>query len=95
MANATKDTAIRAAAGMTLPVFIQRMAKFPASGEINRKVADAGAAIAAISDEYQADAERVDTTDGISMDFGSWRFNLRSSNTGPVIRLNVESRGDE
>jgi phosphomannomutase len=71
------------------------MAKFPASGEINRKVADAGAAIAAISDEYQADAERVDTTDGISMDFGSWRFNLRSSNTEPVIRLNVEIWGDE
>ena len=72
-----------------------RMRKYPASGEINRAVADAGAAIRLISDRYRSDAEDVDTMDGISMSFADWRFNLRSSNTEPVIRLNVESREDE
>lgn len=71
------------------------MAKFPASGEINRQVPDVPAAIAAISGKYEAAADAVDRTDGISMDFGDWRFNLRASNTEPVIRLNVESRADE
>jgi len=70
------------------------MANFPASGEINLKVADASAAIAAITEKYKPTAASVDTTDGISMEFGDWRFNLRSSNTEPVIRLNVESRGN-
>ncbi|EKT2299434.1 phosphomannomutase CpsG, partial [Salmonella enterica] len=37
----------------------------------------------------------VDRTDGLSMSFADWRFNLRSSNTEPVVRLNVESRGNE
>jgi phosphomannomutase len=36
-----------------------------------------------------------DYTDGLSMEFASWRFNVRSSNTEPVVRLNVESRGDD
>jgi phosphomannomutase len=71
------------------------MMRYPASGEINRQVADANVAIAAITDQYESDAESVDTTDGISMEFGDWRFNLRSSNTEPVIRLNVESRANE
>ncbi|HEX7061373.1 MAG TPA: phosphomannomutase [Woeseiaceae bacterium] len=72
-----------------------RMAKFPASGEINRKVADGPAAIRAIRDRYAPDANRIDETDGVSIEFDDWRFNLRSSNTEPVIRLNVESRGDK
>jgi phosphomannomutase len=71
-----------------------RMEKFPASGEINRKVSDAGRAIRIIRDRYVADAVLVDETDGVSLEFDEWRFNLRSSNTEPVIRLNVESRGD-
>jgi phosphomannomutase/phosphomannomutase/phosphoglucomutase len=73
----------------------ERMKAFPASGEINRKVADVKATIASIEAAYSAAAESVDKTDGISLDFGSWRFNLRGSNTEPVLRLNVESRGDE
>ncbi|HLT90047.1 MAG TPA: phosphomannomutase [Woeseiaceae bacterium] len=72
-----------------------RMEKFPASGEINRKVADAQAAIRAIRDRYAPDANSVDETDGVSIEFDQWRFNLRASNTEPVIRLNVESRGDK
>ena len=72
----------------------ERMQKFPASGEINRRVDDAAQAISTIGDRYKGEAIAVDTTDGISMEFPDWRFNLRSSNTEPVIRLNVESRAD-
>lgn len=72
----------------------ERIAKFPSSGEINYRVEDAGATIKKIIDHYQAQADFVDKTDGIGMEFGTWRFNLRKSNTEPVIRLNVESKGD-
>ena len=72
----------------------ERIARFPASGEINRKVADAGQALAAVRAHYEADSIALEEVDGISLDFGPWRFNLRKSNTEPVVRLNVESRGD-
>ncbi|MGL4994901.1 MAG: phosphomannomutase CpsG, partial [Deefgea sp.] len=72
----------------------ERIAAFPSSGEINRVVPDAKAAIAKVRAAYESQALSVDETDGVSMDFGTWRFNLRSSNTEPVIRLNVESRAD-
>jgi phosphomannomutase len=72
-----------------------RIAMYPASGEINRNVADQAAAIRSIRDRYEAEALSVDETDGISLEFKDWRFNLRSSNTEPVIRLNVESRADQ
>jgi phosphomannomutase len=71
------------------------MRDFPTSGEINREVPDAAAAIKHISDHYKDTAEATDRMDGVGMSFGDWRFNLRASNTEPVIRLNVESRGDE
>jgi phosphomannomutase len=73
----------------------ERMKLFPASGEINRKVKDANAVSARVQKHYHAAAKAVDFTDGLSMEFEQWRFNLRSSNTEPLIRLNVESRGDE
>ncbi len=73
----------------------ERQARYPASGEINRQVADTGAAIEAIRAHYGPSANEVDETDGISLEYDDWRFNLRGSNTEPVIRLNVESRGDE
>ena len=72
----------------------QRILKFPASGEINRRLDDPEKAIAAIQARYQTQALSIDDTDGLSMEFDQWRFNLRMSNTEPVIRLNVESRGD-
>ncbi|MGB3726199.1 MAG: phosphomannomutase CpsG [Glaciecola sp.] len=72
-----------------------RIALFPSSGEINYKVADAGETIKKIVSHYENEAELIDKTDGIGMEFGTWRFNLRKSNTEPVIRLNVESRNDE
>jgi phosphomannomutase len=71
-----------------------RIARYPASGEINRNVADQALAIQRIRERYEQEAISVDETDGISLEFEDWRFNLRSSNTEPVIRLNVESRAD-
>ena len=73
----------------------ERMQAYPCSGEINRTVADVKAVLAAIENCYAAAAKAVDRTDGLSMDMGQWRFNVRGSNTEPVLRLNVESRGDE
>jgi phosphomannomutase len=70
------------------------MRRFPASGEINRKVEDAGAVLADIRRRYGPSALLIDETDGVGMDFEDWRFNLRMSNTEPLIRLNVESRGN-
>ncbi len=72
-----------------------RMHLFPASGEINRRVADASLAIEEITNLYAADAKSIDKTDGISLEYDDWRFNLRASNTEPVIRLNVETRANE
>lgn len=71
-----------------------RQAAFPASGEINRKLKNAPEAIALIRERYEPSAAHVDTTDGISIEYPDWRFNLRSSNTEPVVRLNVESKAD-
>jgi phosphomannomutase len=73
----------------------EMMAQYPASGEINRVVKDSTAVIEAVQEHYQPLANGVDFTDGLSLDMGAWRFNLRQSNTEPVIRLNVESRGDQ
>ncbi len=73
----------------------ERMKKFPASGEINRTLNDPAAAIKAVEEKYASGALDVDHTDGLSVEFAKWRFNLRMSNTEPVVRLNVESRGDQ
>ena len=72
----------------------ERISLFPASGEINRVLADPAAAIARIEARYAPQALHLDRTDGLSLEFADWRFNLRSSNTEPVLRLNVEARGD-
>ena len=72
----------------------ERMAQFPASGEINRRVDDAAAVMRRIEDEYAPHAKRVEHVDGVGIEFEDWRFNLRASNTEPLLRLNVESRGD-
>jgi len=71
----------------------ERMAAYPVSGEINSKVADPDAVIARIERRY-ADGAR-DFTDGVSIEYPDYRFNLRKSNTEPVLRLNVETRGNE
>jgi phosphomannomutase len=71
-----------------------RIAAYPSSGEINHKLANPQQAIARVLKYYQQQAKVIDKTDGISMEFEQWRFNLRSSNTEPVVRLNVESKAD-
>ncbi len=87
--------AIVSASGKPLSQLVdERMQAYPASGEINRKVEDVAETIERVRGAYEPDAEAVSTLDGISLDFADWRFNLRASNTEPVIRLNVESRGD-
>ena len=81
--------------GKTLSQLVgERMVKFPCSGEINRKVADPKALLKLIEEKYAPNALEVDKTDGLSVAFADWRFNVRSSSTEPVFRLNVESRGD-
>ncbi|UCC14569.1 MAG: phosphomannomutase [Gammaproteobacteria bacterium] len=72
-----------------------RIAAFPASGEINRRIQNPNEVLAGIEERYSEDATSIDHTDGLSMEFEDWRFNLRSSNTEPLVRLNVESRGDQ
>ncbi len=71
-----------------------RMTAFPCSGEINFSVHSTDRVIAAVLAAFADDADSVDRTDGISVEFADWRFNLRASNTEPVIRLNVETRAD-
>jgi len=82
--------------GQTLSTLVsERIGKFPCSGEINFHVNDVKACIAAVREHFAALQPLViDTTDGLSMEFAEWRFNLRGSNTEPVLRLNVESRQD-
>jgi phosphomannomutase / phosphoglucomutase len=71
-----------------------RMHAFPCSGEINFRVDDARASVNRIVEYYAAQSPTLDHTDGVSADFGDWRFNLRSSNTEPLLRLNIETRAD-
>ena len=72
-----------------------REAAFPCSGEINREVANPAALLVAVEAHYATDALAVEKLDGLGVEFAEWRFNLRMSNTEPVVRLNVESRGDQ
>ncbi|WP_111885518.1 phosphomannomutase CpsG [Acinetobacter sp. CFCC 11171] len=80
----------------TLSSLVEDMiAKFPCSGEINFKVADTQATIQKIFDHFANQNPVIDYTDGVSLDFGAWRFNVRASNTEPLLRLNIESRADQ
>jgi phosphomannomutase len=80
--------------GQTLSQLVgERIGLFPVSGELNYRVPDAKSTIAAFEARYAPQAIVLDRTDGVSFEFADWRFNLRSSNTEPLIRLNVEARG--
>ncbi|WDE11049.1 phosphomannomutase [Thalassomonas haliotis] len=88
-------TALMSRTGQSLSSLInERKALYPCSGEINSQVKDPQQVIRAIAEKYQAQAKASDNTDGLSMSFQEWRFNLRMSNTEPVLRLNVEARND-
>ncbi|UTV30468.1 phosphomannomutase CpsG [Photobacterium atrarenae] len=81
--------------GKTLSALVDaRIAAYPASGEINCQLTQPEATLRHVLDTYQSEAIETDFTDGISLSFSNWRFNLRLSNTEPVIRLNVESKAD-
>ena len=84
------------ASGQSLAALLDdRMRAYPCSGEINFTVTDAKASVARVLEHFAAQSPTLEHVDGVSADFGDWRFNLRSSNTEPLLRLNVESRGDE
>jgi len=70
------------------------MVAYPASGEFNSKLSDPQAAIARVRQSFEKESVFIDETDGISLEFTDWRFNLRSSNTEPLVRLNVEYRAN-
>jgi phosphomannomutase len=87
---------IMSATGKTLASLVEERTKaFPCSGEINRTVSDAQALITRVESLYAKEAKTIEHMDGLSLSYEDWRFNLRMSNTEPVVRLNVESRGDE
>ena len=87
--------ALISASGQSLSQKVsERMRRYPVSGEINRKVRNVEETIARVEERYAPQALLGDRTDGLSLEFADWRFNLRGSNTEPVLRLNVESRGD-
>ncbi len=72
----------------------ERIARYPVSGEINLTISDPGRALALVKEEYADGAVAIDETDGLSIEYPEWRFNVRMSNTEPVVRLNVETRAD-
>lgn len=81
--------------GTSLSTLVNGMiAQYPCSGEINFKVENTQTTIDRILADYQDLQPNIDRTDGISCDFGEWRFNIRASNTEPLLRLNVETQGE-
>jgi phosphomannomutase len=72
-----------------------RKKRFPISGEINRRVSDAAATLQLLEQRFGPGADLVEHVDGLGIEYPDWRFNVRSSNTEPLLRLNVESRGNE
>ncbi len=73
---------------------VERQAAFPGSGERNFEIDDPAAALQKVENVLRGEARAIAHDDGLSMDFGNWRMNLRSSSTEPLVRLNIESRGD-
>lgn len=81
--------------GLSLSAMVSdRIIKYPSSGEINRTVIDANHILTSIAGKYSKLATKCESIDGLSLDFDSWRFNVRKSNTEPLLRINVESDGD-
>ncbi|MDM3872402.1 phosphomannomutase [Porticoccus sp. W117] len=81
--------------GKTLSQLVAECQKaYPCSGEINSRIQNTEAVLAELTERYGSQAKAEDRTDGLSLDMGEWRFNVRMSNTEPVVRLNVESRGN-
>ena len=81
--------------GKTLASLVdERMRAYPCSGEINFKVNNVGESIEKVVSHFNGLSPQMDYTDGVSVEFDGWRFNLRGSNTEPLLRLNIETRKD-
>lgn len=81
--------------GKTLSELIkERMKAYPCSGEINYKVTDSQKILDAVQEKYRSENPILDETDGVSLEFSDWRMNIRLSNTEPLLRLNIEARGN-
>ena len=88
-------TLLMSRSGQTLSEMVrERQERFPISGEINLELPDAAAALAGLKASLAPDALSVNEMDGVSLEFERWRVNVRSSNTEPVVRVNLETRGD-
>ena len=72
----------------------ERKNHFPSSGELNFTLSNAAKCIERVQSHFASIAISIDETDGLSMSFDRWRFNLRKSNTEPLVRLNIETKGD-
>jgi len=95
MIPAVQMMALRAASDRPVSQMVADLRdRFPSSGEINFTVPDPAASIEAMVTRYGREAQSIDRLDGASLDFGDWRMNLRASNTEPLLRLNLETRGD-
>ena len=82
--------------GQTLSQLVTELTnRYPCSGEINLTVKDSQNILKHVSEHYQNQADSIDFTDGVGMSFKNWRFNVRTSNTEPLLRVNVETRGDK
>ena len=79
----------------TLSKLVERFDKYEASGEINFKVDDKQKAMDEIEKSYKDKAESIDKLDGVSIWFKDWWFNLRPSNTEPLLRLNIEAKTED
>jgi len=83
-------------ASVPLSALVAPFNRFAASGEINTTVTSPAASVAAISETLRSAGEAsIDLMDGLTADFGDWWFNLRPSNTEPLLRLNVEAATDD
>jgi phosphomannomutase len=74
---------------------VERVRRYPVSGEINRELADPAGALARLKQTYGPRALKIDEIDGFSFEYDNWRCNVRTSNTEPVVRVNLETRADE
>ena len=82
--------------GQTLTDLVsERIERFPVSGEINTEVKSPKVLLEKIKEHYLPFDPIIDDIDGYSFEFPDWRFNLRMSNTEPLVRLNVESRANK
>ena len=75
-------------------LILEQKSRFPSSGELNFTVPNAAKCIERVKSHFASSAASTDEVDGLSMSFNTWRFNLRKSNTEPLVRLNIETRDD-